>query len=136
MKTSRLSILLMALAASACSGAKSTVAPTPPPLPTASIVRVGNLAVEACVSLGGGVFSCRYHAVGENIGAGCGASVSGVTRTFMPNENTPFDANQWTYASTVRPHEQFVYEGIGLRVPPADGWTYTTTFAWTDVRCP
>ena len=136
MRHMRRLFVLVALLAGGCGGSSSPVAPAPAPIPTASIVRSGNLVIDMCFALGGGLFSCGYHGVGENIGAGCGASVSGVTKSFMPNENTALDSNQWTYGATVRPHEQFVYRGSGLRVPSADGWTYSTAFTWTDIRCP
>lgn len=79
---------------------------------------------------------CAFQADARNIGAGCAASIRGVTRLYDSNARQVGGSLSWERLSTVRPNELFVYRT--QRVPPETSQavrSYTTEATWTNVRC-
>lgn len=77
----------------------------------------------------------QFTGIAKNTGAGCAGHIHGTTQTSHPNGQSTGFAN-WTYASTVRPGEQFAYSGGPITVSSGTvDFHYVTTFAWDNVRC-
>ena len=140
-----LAIVGVCLSVGACSGSSaSPTASTPAAPPAANLVLLANatLSVPGCapivtinLSLNQGTTTClQFTGLMQNTGAGCATNVRGTTSTFTTAGQAIGSAG-WSYATIVRPGEQFAYSGGVLNVATNGQWVFTTTAAWDTVAC-
>lgn len=132
----RRSIVVVALVcAVGCGGSDAPTTPTVTAPPPAILKDISTTLTVGCFLVSGGRLSCSFSGLAQNVGNGCASGVRGVTKSYNSADQL-FDSSNWSYTPTLRPNEQFTYNGAGLLVPTPGAWSYETTFAWDNVRCP
>jgi hypothetical protein len=68
-----------------------------------------------------------------NTGSGCATNIRGTTTIFF-NAGGQAGFGGWSYSNLVRPSERFAYAGGTITIP-TNGFKYSTTATWDNVRC-
>jgi hypothetical protein len=125
--------------ASACSG-KNPAAPTPPPIPAASLVLTGQGSFTNCTILG----DCLFSASIQNVGPGCAANTTVVVRFYdaatggaQVGADVQMGATGGLSGRTIRPQEIVPLTALSVISPAINTKTkaYQLFPTWTDVRC-
>ncbi len=118
-------------------GSSSPAAPTPAPIPAASVAGDGS-PPQVTLCAPAPFNSCTFTAAVRNAGPGCAAGVRGIVRFFDQSGSQLGPSLNWTLPTNVvlRPGETFAFVVSPVQVSVLNAaTTFRAEPAWDNVRC-